>query len=99
MHNLGDFDWCCERILSLIESLSDHQGAWEEVLIESLVSSKRNSRAWSSRAPLERHYYSGIAVQHLIDTKRVHVVPGSVQATGRRRLQITNILDSIVQSI
>lgn len=101
---MSDFEWCCERVLGIVQRAGADDVAWEDFIVRLLVEKKYHS-SWNDRATWveceAKHrttliYY---AIEHLIQKKRIHVVPGSVQAAGRRRFRVTNILDSIVQSL
>ena len=103
MENLKDFDRCCERVLDMVELKSDGNGVWEDLVIRHVVEKpsdqKWESISWVTRGQQSMAHFAQMAINHLIETKRIHEVPGKTQATGRRLLRPTNILDSIVQSL
>ena len=101
---MTDFEWCCDQVLGIVNRSGPDGTGWEDFIVRFLAATKRRSSwedrpTWIEREPKDRTTIIYYAIEHLIQKKRIHAAPEYEQATGRRLLRPTNILDSIVESL
>jgi hypothetical protein len=100
---LTDFEWVCEQVLDSVKHSAAADIGWEDFIVRHLVTEERvaddGPPGWNEKTRKARTVLIYIAIEHLIQGKRIHPAPGRGQATGRRLLRPTNVLDSIVQSL
>jgi hypothetical protein len=104
MDMLSDFEWCCEMVLDVVKRSEANDAAWEDFIIRLVVETKLHSswgyrESWAVRSRQDRTTLIYYVIEHLIQMNRIHAAPGKEQATGRRLLRLTNVLDSIAQSL